>query len=232
MKTINGARHEIIPSMVDEDERDLYPETLANIDTPPKKLYVIGDPKALSLPSIAIIGNRKATPYGKACARRFAGIAVARGLCIVSGGARGVDAEAHRMALEAGGVTVAVLPGGLDNYYPHDHFDLFQRIVDAGGALVSEQTWDAPVLPYKCVQRNRITVALAKAVLVPECGMPSGTFSACDFALDYGRDILAVPGAITSKASAGPNNLIVHGAMPIVDDATFEMYLDAMQGDC
>lgn len=231
MEEIKGARHVIIPGMVDDDERDLYPESLAGIDTPPERLYVIGDPKALSLPSIAIIGARKCTPYGKVCARRFAGVAAAHGMCVVSGGARGVDAEAHRAALDVGGVTVAVLAGGLDNYYPHDHFNLFQQIVDAGGALVSEQPWNYKNLPCMFRARNRITVGLAKAVLVPECGTPSGTFSACEFAVEYGRDVLAVPGSIMSDMSTGPNDLIVRGAAPIVDVATFEMYLDSIQSD-
>lgn len=199
----------------------LYPESLAKISRPPKRLYGIGDPAALQ-PGLAVIGARKATPYGEGCARRFARIAAEKGVVIISGGARGCDSEAHRAALSVACRTVAFLGGGCDELYPPEHFTLFQRIVDAGGAVVSEQSWDVPPLPYMFRERNRLIAGLAQAVLIVEAGLPSGTFSTADEALDAGREVLVVPGSITSPVSHGSNHLLFQGATPIIDDESFE----------
>lgn len=204
-----------------------YPALLAEAGRPPDELYVIGDPAALAVPMVAVIGARRATPYGLACARRFAALAVQTGFCVVSGGARGVDAEAHRAALEAGGRTVAVLGGGIDRPYPHEHAPLFERIAGSGGAVASEQPWDAPPLPWMFRARNRIVAGLACAVVVCEAGLPSGTLSTCDDALGAGREVLAVPGPITSAASAGPNRLLLCGASPVVDDESLMAVLES-----
>lgn len=203
---------------------EAYPENLAGIPRPPKKLYGIGDPTALQA-GLAVIGARKATPYGKGCARRFARLAAEKGVVIISGGARGCDSEAHRAALDAAGRTVAFLGGGCDELYPACHFALFQRMVDAGGAVVSEQPWDTPPLPYLFRERNRLIAGLAEAVLIVEAGLPSGTFSTADEALDAGREVLVVPGSITSLASLGSNKLLFQGATPVVDDESFEEVL-------
>ena len=203
---------------------EAFPEHLADIPRPPNKLYGIGDPKALQ-PGLAVIGARKATPYGKGCARRFARIAAEKGVVIISGGARGCDSEAHRAALDAAGRTVAFLGGGCDELYPASHFTLFQRMVDAGGAVVSEQPWDTQPLPFLFRERNRLIAGLAKAVLIVEAGLPSGTFSTADEALDAGREVLVVPGSITSPTSFGSNRLLFQGATPIIDDDSFEEVL-------
>ena len=210
------------------EKDDAYPEQLRNIPRPPKRLYIIGNPDALVC-GLAVIGARKATPYGSGCARRFAHIAASKGVTIVSGGARGCDSEAHRAALDAGGPTVVVLGGGCDMVYPPEHFTLFQRIVDAGGAVISERPWDFAPLPFCFRERNRIIAGLADAVLIVEAGLPSGTFSTADEALEAGREVLVVPGAITSPASAGSNRLLLQGAVPVVDDASFE---DALFRTC
>lgn len=202
-----------------------YPPSLLDLADPPDRLHAVGDPAALAMPSIAVVGARKCTPYGRACARRFAALAAERGFCVVSGGARGIDGEAHRAAMEAGGTTVAVLGGGCDQPYPPEHAGLFQEIVGHGGVVVSEREWDERPMPYAFRQRNRIVAALAGAVLVVEAGLPSGTLSAAVGALALGRDVWAVPGHVTALQSRGPNSLLLQGARPIVDDRSF---LDAL----
>lgn len=211
---IDGPRWEI------ERGDALYPAAFELVSAPPKHLYLVGDPSALS-EGLAVVGARKATPYGLGCARRFARIAARRGVVIVSGGARGCDAEAHRAALAEGGRTVAFLGGGCDKIYPAEHRGLFQDIVNAGGALVSEHPWEFPPVPYAFRARNRLIAGLARATLIVEAGLPSGTFSTADEALSAGREVLVVPGAITSASSRGANRLLYQGAMPIVDDESF-----------
>ena len=212
---LQGPRHVMGP-----DDAD-YPDPLREIPRPPDKLYVIGDPDALQL-GFAVVGARKATPYGRSCARRFARLAAEKGLVIISGGARGCDSEAHKAALEAGGRTVVFLGSGCDCVYPPEHFGLFQRIVDSGGAIASEWPWDRDPRPYAFRERNRLIAGLAAAVLIVEAGLPSGTFSTADEALDAGKEVLVVPGAITSASSHGSNRLLYQGATPVVDDETFE----------
>ena len=220
---LSGPRH-----VLELGGRD-YPEALAVVSNPPKKLYVVGSAGALQ-EGIAIVGARKATPYGRGCAQRFARIAAERGVCVVSGGARGCDAAAHRAALDAGGLTVAFLGGGCDRPYPAEHSGLFQRIVDAGGAVASEHEWEKPPLPHQFRTRNRLIAGLARATLIVEAGLPSGTFSTADEALAASRDVLVVPGAITAASSRGANRLLYQGATPIVDDETFEDVLFSLFG--
>ena len=212
---LKGAYHEI------DLASEAYPDYLRAVRNPPAKLYVVGSPEAL-VPGLAVIGARKATPYGRSCARRFSRIAAEKGVVIVSGGARGCDSEAHRAALEARSKTVVFLGGGCDCIYPAEHGALFQRVVDNGGAVVSENPWDFWPLPYTFRERNRLIAGLADAVLIVEAGLPSGTFSTADEALEQGKEVLVVPGAITSQYSHGSNRLIAQGAVPIIDDASFE----------
>ncbi len=206
-----------------------FPDQLASIPRPPKALYVVGDPAALEA-GLAVVGARKATPYGIGCARRFADAAARRGVCIISGGARGCDAAAHEAALAAGARTVVFLGGGCDKPYPAEHAALFERIANSGGAVVSEHPWDAPPLPQRFRLRNRLIAGLARAVLIVEAGLPSGTFSTADEALAAGRDVLVVPGAITSPASRGANRLLYQGATPVVDDDSFDDVLFSLFG--
>lgn len=221
---LRGSRFEL-----DYHNDERYPENLREIPHPPEKLYVIGSLDALA-PGLAVIGAREATPYGLGCARRFARIAAEKGVCIISGGARGCDAEAHRAALDAGAPTVVFLGGGCDRLYPARHFDLFQQVIDSGGAVVSEHPWDFDPLPYTFRARNRLIAGLAEAVLIVEAGLPSGTFSTADEALAIGKEILVVPGAITSQTSRGSNRLLYQGAIPIVDDESFEDVLFSVLG--
>lgn len=202
-----------------EDEG--YPASLRLIPDPPKKLYVAGSVHALQ-EGIAIVGARAATPYGLGCAKRFSRIAAQRGIVIISGGARGCDGAAHKAAVEVGAQSVVFLGGGCDKLYPAEHRQLFQNIIDCGGAIVSEYEWDAPALPYRFRMRNRLIAGLARVTLIVEAGLPSGTFSTADEALAVNRDVLVVPGAITAETSRGANRLLYQGALPIVDDDSFE----------
>lgn len=198
-----------------------YPEQLLEIPEPPEKIYGVGDPEVLQM-GLAVIGARKATPYGRSTAHKFSKIAAEHGISIISGGAIGCDSEAHRGCLYAGGKTVVVLGGGCDQIYPESNRDLFQKVVDSGGAVISEQQWGFPPMPYTFRARNRIIAGLARATLIVEAGLPSGTFSTADDALSSNRDVLVIPGAITSPHSRGANRLIYQGATPIIDEETFE----------
>lgn len=220
---LSGARHEI------RRGEDGYPAAFEVLRNPPACLRVVGDPAALR-EGLAVVGARKATPYGKSCARRFAGLAAARGIVVISGGARGCDAVAHEAALAAGTPTVVFLGGGCDELYPAENAGLFQRVVDAGGAVVSEHDWGFKPLPFAFRERNRLIAGLARATLIVEAGLPSGTFSTADEALAAGREVLVVPGAITSPNSRGANRLIYQGAVPVVDDDTFADQLFSVFG--
>lgn len=203
-----------------------FPDCLRQIPQPPERLYVVGNVAALR-PGLAIVGARKATPYGISCARRFARLAAERDVVIVSGGARGCDAAAHEGALDIDGRTIVFLGGGANMLYPPEHERLFQRVINAGGAVVSEYVWDAPPLPFQFRARNRLIAGMSLATLIVEAGLPSGTFSTADEALAAGREVLVIPGAITSTQSQGSNRLIRQGATPIVDDESFQ---DALFG--
>lgn len=220
---LRGPRHEI--GFGDPD----YPVVLRDIPKPPEKLFAIGNIDALR-PGLAVVGARRATPYGKTCARRFSRLAAEKGVNIISGGARGCDSEAHRAALDAGGQTVVFLGGGCDEVYPPEHAGLFQQVIDAGGAVVSEHPWHFVPLPYTFRERNRLIAGLSMAVLIVEAGLPSGTFSTADEALDAGREVFVVPGSITSPSSHGSNRLLLQGAVPVVDDESFEDALFRISG--
>ncbi len=217
-RELQGPRWEI------EYGEEGYPESLLFVDDPPECLYGIGDKQALQ-DGLAVVGARRATPYGLSAAKKFSYLAASMGITVISGGAIGCDSQAHRGALLGGGTTVAVLGGGCDQVYPKRNKALFQEIIDKGGAVVSEYFWSYPPLAYQFRMRNRIIAGLSRATLIVEAGLPSGTFSTADEALGAGREVLAVPGAITSPTSQGSNRLISQGATPVVDD---ESFIDAM----
>jgi DNA processing protein len=192
-----------------------YPACLAETPRPPRTLYVAGDPSALRL-GLGVVGSRKATPYGLACAQRFAGWAAAQGVTIVSGAAYGCDQAAQRAALAEDGRTVAVLGCGADVDYPSGAADLLDTM-RRDGAVVSELPWGTPPTRWAFPERNRIIAGLSAALLVVEAGLPSGTFSTADHALDASRDVLAVPGSIFAPECRGANRLIRQGAFPVTD---------------
>lgn len=206
-----------------------YPESLTVLSDPPKVLYGIGNLHALR-DGLAIIGARKATPYGKSAAFQFARLAAQHGIPVISGGAIGCDSQAHKGALEVHGETVVVLGGGCNKLYPQSNRGLFQQVINEGGAVISEHHWDFPPLPYTFRARNRIIAGLSRATLIVEAGLPSGTFSTADDALEAGKEVLAVPGPITSSTSLGSNRLIYQGATPIIDAESFEDVLSGIYG--
>ncbi len=199
-------------------ESNEFPVDLLNIPAPPKELFILSNNlvELLSRPRLAVVGSRSVTPYGKAVTTTLTTEVARAGVVIVSGLAIGVDGHAHRAALEAGGLTIAVLPCGLDNIYPSINHQLAGRIIEQGGALITEYPEGTRPYPSNFVARNRIVSGLSQAVLITEATEKSGTLHTARFALEQGRDVLAVPGNITSSASIGTNNLIKAGATPIV----------------
>ncbi len=196
----------------------LFPEQLKDIPNPPKRLYYLGNLEhAVQGPRLAIVGSRKVSAYGKSVTLRLAKEAAEQGITIVSGLALGVDGLAHRAALEAGGTTIAVLPSGLDAIYPASHHNLAQRILEQGGALISEYPAGTPAFKTNFIDRNRLVSGLSEAVLITEAAPKSGSLHTAQFAKQRGRAILAVPGNITSELSAGTNGLIKQGALPITE---------------
>ena len=193
-----------------------YPELLAEIPDPPARLWVRGDAPLdmLARPAVAIVGARACSGYGRSVARLLATEAAAAGAVVVSGMARGIDGEAHRGALAAGGTTVAVLGCGVDRDYPAAHAELARAIVASGGLVVSEYEPGVEPAPWRFPARNRIIAGLARATVVVEARERSGALITADFALEDGRDVLAVPGEITSSLSAGTNALLRLGATP------------------
>jgi DNA processing protein len=193
-----------------------YPAGLRELADPPRTLYGFGDPTLLAPDSIAIVGARRATPYGLWAADLFGAWAGGNGVTVVSGAARGCDAAAQSAACDAGGRSVAVLGCGADIDYPRTNRPLIDRL-RREGAVVSEAPWGAQPVRWAFARRNRIIAGLARALLIVEAALPSGTFSTADHALDLGRTVLAVPGSIRSPESRGTNRLIAQGAVPIFD---------------
>ncbi len=193
-----------------------YPSLLAQIPDPPSRLWVRGDAplEVLSRSAVAIVGARACSGYGRSVARLLATEAAAAGAVVVSGLARGIDGEAHRGALAAGGTTVAVLGCGVDRDYPAAHAELARSIVESGGLVVSEYEQGVEPAPWRFPARNRIIAGLARATVVVEARERSGALITADFALEDGREVLAVPGEITSSLSAGTNALLRVGATP------------------
>lgn len=189
-----------------------YPANLAEIPDAPNLLYVRGTLVEGDDRAVAIVGSRHCTEYGRRVARRLANGLATAGHVIVSGLARGIDGEAHRGALEAGGRTLAVLAGGLASIYPPEHADL-AREVSQHGALLTESSMDQPSLAGLFHSRNRIISGLARAVVVVEAATRSGTLITARHAAEQGRNVLAVPGPVTSEASEGTHELIRTGAV-------------------
>ncbi|HEX3246795.1 MAG TPA: DNA-processing protein DprA [Chloroflexota bacterium] len=206
-----------------------YPPLLRGIPDAPAVLFLKGELPREDDPTIAVVGTRRATAYGRQAAEKLAGELARAGVVIVSGLARGIDAVAHNAALAAGGRTLAVLGSGVDRIYPAEHKGLAQRVVGSG-ALVSEfplgEPPDAPNFP----RRNRIVAGLARGTLVIEADRESGALITVDFALEQGRDVYAVPGSIFSPASRGTNAMIKDGAKPVMsaDDILEDLEMSAV----
>lgn len=192
-------------------EDTAYPSLLRNIPGPPGKLHVQGEFTCLAGPCVAIVGSRRATPYGEKVARTLAGHLGALGVITVSGLARGIDTAAHEGALEAGSKTIAVMGTGPDIIYPPQNKDLAGRI-KAQGAVVTEFDPGTPGHPWNFPMRNRIISGLSLGTVVVEAGEQSGALITARLAAEQGREVFAVPGPITSRESAGTHRLIAEGA--------------------
>ena len=191
-----------------------YPQLLRQIPDPPALLYGCGTlPEE---PALAIVGTRHPTNVGRVFTEQLAEQIAATGTVVISGLARGIDTAAHRGVLNAGGKTVAVLGCGIDQVYPRENADLYQQITKKG-ALLSEYAPGTEPLPGHFPGRNRIISGLSKGTLVVEASRKSGSLITAEFALEQGREVMAVPGGIDHKTSYGPNLLIKQGAHPITE---------------
>jgi len=187
----------------------VYPSSLREIYDPPIVLYVKGAwSECLDQPCIGVVGSRKASTYGQNAALMLARDLAQRGMTVVSGFARGIDAAAHRGALEGGGRTIAVLGTGIDEVYPRDHKKLAEEILARGGALVSQFPLGTPPVSENFPYRNRIISGLSLGVVVVEAAENSGSLITARLAMEQNREVFAVPGNITSRNSFGTNYLI------------------------
>jgi DNA processing protein len=201
-----------IITVLDED----YPERLRNIDDSPALIYTKGKFKDEDNLSLAIVGSRKATSYGKWASEKISGELAKIGVTIVSGLARGIDTEAHKGALKEGGRTIAVLGSGINEIYPKNNEKLFYEIENSG-AVISEFPIDTKPFSHNFPQRNRIISGLSLGVIIVEAGERSGSLITANFAADQGREVFAVPGNINSIFSRGTNRLIKDGAKIVMD---------------
>lgn len=211
---------------------DYYPSLLREIHDAPPLIYHIGDLLPTDMHSLAIVGTRNATYYGRDVAQEFAYELAQRGLTIISGLAFGIDAAAHLGALEAGGRTIAVQANGLDEIYPDEHKALAERIVQNGGALLSEYPPKTPPDGKHFPVRNRLISGLSLGVLVVEAPESSGALHTASAAVEQNRDVFAVPGQIIHANSYGPHRLIQDGAKLVmnVDDILDELNLGQRTG--
>lgn len=200
-----------------------YLQILTHIAKAPRSLDYMGTLPETRQPTVAIVGTRKPTAYGKEITQQLAYELAVRGVVIVSGLALGVDGLAHRGALEAGGTTIAVLGCGLPRIYPSSHRGLADEIVQKGGAILSEYETDEEARPHYFLERNRIVSGLADAIIITEAASRSGTLNTAAHALEQGKEIFVVPGNITSPLSAGCNELLKQGATPTTS------YLDVLE---
>jgi DNA processing protein len=203
----------------------LFQQRLSQLADPPERLYYTGVVYTHTQPCLTIVGSRKPTPYGKDLTYQLAYELARQGVVIVSGLALGIDGIAHQAALDAGGTTVGVLAGGLDNIYPYRHRKLARQIIDNGGLLLSEYPPGTSCYRHQFIARNRIEAALGEGLLVTEAAAKSGTLHTAGFALDLGRVVMALPGQATNPMAAGCLNLLKTGATLItnVDDILFAL---------
>lgn len=195
-----------------------YPQSLKNIDCPPFVLYLLGDENLLNTECFGIVGTRRITNYGKVVTEKFARELSSVGFTIVSGLAQGVDSCAHKATVDSNGKTIAVIAGGVKNIYPATNIPLAREIVSKGGLILGEHAPNVKPESYMFPIRNRIISGLSRGILITEALEKSGVLHTKDYALDYGKDVFAVPGSILNIASACPNRLISNGEAKAVID--------------
>ncbi len=208
-----------------------YPTLLTEIPDPPPLLFLHGDPTALALPQLAVVGSRNPTATGLRAAHDFAAHLASAGLAITSGLALGIDGAAHQGALQAGGITIAVMGTGLDRVYPARHRDLAHAIAERG-ALVSEFPPGTPPKPEHFPRRNRIISGLSVGTLVVEAALRSGSLITARFALEQGREVFAIPGSIQNPLAKGCHALIRQGAKLVETGQDIAEELGALCGAC
>lgn len=215
-----------------------YPDILRGIYDPPLCLYLRGKLPDFSHNSLAVVGSRRATIYGRKMAKHLSEEAVFAGWKVISGLAFGIDAIAHQAAIDAGGITVAVLGGGLARIHPQEHLPLARDIIESGGALISEFPMKFPVSRQSFPRRNRIVSGLCQAVLIVEAGLKSGALITANLAMEQGKDVFAVPGHVDNPQAKGCHKLIKQGAKltedfnDILDDYDFLPGFARMEESC
>ncbi len=198
-------------------QNENYPKQLKNIYQPPKTIYAIGNIHICNQKSIAIIGCRNNSDYGKNVALQFSYELAKQGIVIVSGLAKGIDSYAHLGAVYAKAPTIAILGSGVDVIYPKENAKLYEQILQYGGCILSEYPLHTKPEKLHFPARNRLISGMVEAVVVIEARMKSGTMITVDFALEQGKEVFAVPGNITSLNSQGTNLLIQEGAKPVTN---------------
>jgi len=194
-----------------------YPYLLKEIPDAPVILYMKGDSSVLHDPAVAVVGSRKYTEYGASVAQKLTKSLASNSLTIVSGLALGIDAVAHQATLDVSGITIGVLGCGLDRVYPVSNYNLGKSIIEKGGAIISEFSLGTPPTNYNFPIRNRIIAGLSLGTLVIEAAENSGSLITAGLALEYNREVFAVPGNIDSPMSYGTNKLIKDGAIPVTE---------------
>lgn len=191
---------------------DRYPEKLKNISNPPNKIYYKGNVELLKEDGIAIIGTRHITEYGVKMSRKFTKEIALRDIVVISGMAIGVDTVAHTETLKMGGKTIAVLGSGFDNIYPKENADLYKKIIDNEGLVITEFEDNVKPESSNFPRRNRIVAALSRTILVIEAGYRSGTSITAELAWKQGKSVYAIPGRLDNAYGVGVNKLIKNGA--------------------
>ncbi len=203
-----------------------YPEKLKSIYNPPLKLYVLGNKQLLNQKSIAIVGARKATEYGKKIAFKFSKELAENGINIISGLAKGIDTYAHLGTIQASiesknlkklGKTIVVMGSGFNNIYPKENIELARKVIKSGGCIITEYSAETKPEKMNFPKRNRIISGLSNGVLVVEANNTSGALITAEFALEQGKEVFAIPGDITKEQSEGCNELIKYGASLITN---------------
>ena len=190
---------------------ELYPRKLKEIDNPPKKLYIQGNVELLNKEALSIIGSRNSTEYGERTAKRFAKELSKQGIVIISGMAKGIDSCAHLGAIEGGGKTIAVLGSGFNYIFPDK--EVYEKILESGGAIVTEYEKEVEVFPQGFRDRNRIVAGMSIATLVIEAKHKSGTSITAGYAKRYDRKLFCIPHTIEDEAGVGTNRLLKNGAI-------------------
>lgn len=195
---------------------DSYPELLKEIDSSPIMLYCKGNTDLLNTDCLAVVGTRRATKYGKDNCNKFVKDIASENITIVSGLAEGIDTVAHKSTIEVGGKTIAVLGGGLLNIYPSSNVGLAKEILDNDGLLISEYKPNEPSMTYHFPIRNRIIAGLSKATFVVEATEKSGSMHTKNYAIEYNREVFALPGRVSDIYSVGCNKCIKNGQAQMV----------------